>query len=93
VIDLGDINFDIALSKFSAGLSGSDMDNDGLLDVYDNDSDNDGIEDDQDWDDDNDGIPDAVDAEPLNSANTTEIALPIDAIYKGGEQRSSAGVQ
>jgi len=36
-----------------------------------------------DWDDDNDGVPDVVDADPLNPAITTEVALPLDGNYKG----------
>lgn len=36
-----------------------------------------------DADDDNDGVPDSVDAAPLDNANTSEIVLPMNAVYKG----------
>lgn len=47
------------------------------------DNDLDSIGNDSDWDDDGDGIPDVVDANPLNGANTQEISLPLDSLYRG----------
>jgi uncharacterized delta-60 repeat protein len=70
----------------------ADSDGDGVTDDLDVfpldptewlDTDGDGIGNNADWDDDGDGVPDVVDADPLNPAVTTEIALPLDGIYKG----------
>lgn len=43
-----------------------------------------------DWDDDNDGVPDNIDAAPLNASNRSEITLPLNGIYKGGQLKGSS---
>lgn len=86
----------LVIGPVTALVLDNDDDNDGVLDINDAfplnpgeslDTDGDGIGNNADGDDDNDGVPDAVDAVPLSAANSSEIALPLNSIYKGNVLR------
>jgi len=85
-----------------ARIHTGDPDGDGIEDAADYfpadplewlDTDSDAIGNNADWDDDGDGVPDVVDAAPLDNGNTSEITLPLNAVYKGSVLKQNAVAQ